>query len=167
MNESLIESWNKVVSPNDIVYHLGDVAFMSYEKFNKILHRLNGEINIILGNHDKMIIEHREDFLKSGKIKLIQDYKEIKIGNDLITMCHFPMRVWNGSHRGSISLHGHCHGTISPYGKSLDVGVDCKLITKEYHPISIEEVLEYMKNRPVEKPDYHEERHQSSTSETK
>lgn len=27
MNEALIENWNKVVSKDDKVYHLGDVAF--------------------------------------------------------------------------------------------------------------------------------------------
>ena len=28
MNETIIENWNKVVTPKDTVYHLGDVGFL-------------------------------------------------------------------------------------------------------------------------------------------
>lgn len=28
MNETIINNWNKRVSPNDVVYHLGDIAIL-------------------------------------------------------------------------------------------------------------------------------------------
>lgn len=52
MNEALIEKWNSVVKPDDIVYHLGDVMLKDIETGERCLNRLNGTINFILGNHD-------------------------------------------------------------------------------------------------------------------
>lgn len=39
MDEALVNNWNKVVTPKDIVYHLGDVIF---SKNHSILRRLMG-----------------------------------------------------------------------------------------------------------------------------
>ena len=50
MDEMLIDEWNYVVNPDDIVYHLGDIAF-SMNELDKIIRRLNGTIYIIPGNH--------------------------------------------------------------------------------------------------------------------
>ena len=52
MNSVLIENWNKEVSDNDIVYHLGD--FGDYE-FRKCL---KGKIHLILGNYEEKDIEN-------------------------------------------------------------------------------------------------------------
>ena len=52
MNEAIIERWNKVVKPDDIVYHLGDTMLNDNEKGIECMHRLNGEIFLIWGNHD-------------------------------------------------------------------------------------------------------------------
>ena len=32
MNEDIINNWNAIVKPNDIVFHLGDVSFRNKEK---------------------------------------------------------------------------------------------------------------------------------------
>ena len=63
MNEELIRRWNARVTPDDVVFHLGDFSMMggAVSKFYK---RLNGNIIWIKGNHDKkpiimdMLIEH-------------------------------------------------------------------------------------------------------------
>lgn len=52
MDEVLISNWNEVVSPQDIVFHLGDFCFGSDKEWIKILQRLNGTKYLILGNHD-------------------------------------------------------------------------------------------------------------------
>lgn len=52
MNEALIANWNRVVSKDDIIFHLGDFCFGGSEVWNSILDRLNGKIYLILGNHD-------------------------------------------------------------------------------------------------------------------
>lgn len=151
MNEALIKAWNDVVKPSDEVFHLGDVAFMPFGKCNRIFNRLNGDIHLILGNHDGMLVQNAKVLLEEGKIKSIQSYREIKIEKSLIVLFHYGQRAWNGSYHGSIHLYGHSHGTLPPYGKSVDVGVDCKEITSEYRPVSSEEVFAYMKDRSSEK----------------
>ena len=48
-NEWLIDRWNSIVGPDDIVLHLGDFAFKGLD----IQTRLNGRKILILGNHDR------------------------------------------------------------------------------------------------------------------
>lgn len=155
MNEKMVRAWNETVKQNDIVYHLGDVAFMGYGKFCKLLDRLNGHLNIIFGNHDKMIRSNRNDLLSFHNVSSIQDYKELYVGDQMFVLFHYGQRVWNKSHHGSIHLYGHSHGSLPPFGKSVDVGVDCKEITTNYRPVSVDEVLKYMKNRQGETVDHH------------
>ena len=53
MNEKLVENWNKVVGPSDIVYHLGDFCFAGSAEWHYLLGKLNGRIHLIIGNHDE------------------------------------------------------------------------------------------------------------------
>lgn len=53
MNEKLIENWNKVVSEDGTVFHLGDFAFGGSGLWNSVIPRLNGQIYLIIGNHDR------------------------------------------------------------------------------------------------------------------
>jgi len=49
-DEWLLENWNNTVSKEDTIIHLGDVAFKDSYKIAK---KLNGNITLIVGNHDK------------------------------------------------------------------------------------------------------------------
>ena len=131
MNQKMIDNWNAIVKPTDTVWHLGDFAFCNYLLFAKLLSDLNGEKNVILGNHDKTIEENVTRLTSSGLLKSVQHYKELKYNSQFIVLLHYGMRVWNKSHHGSIMLYGHSHGSLPPWGKSVDVGVDCKEITSE------------------------------------
>lgn len=155
MNEKLILNWNAVVDPKDTVYHLGDFAFLPYDALKKIARRLNGEVHLILGNHDKEIIKNRSDLLNSGTFKTIQNYVEVKHDGEFIVLFHYGQRVWNRSHNKAIHCYGHSHGSLPPHGLSVDVGVDCKEITSEYRPISFNELRKYMANRKSEVVDHH------------
>lgn len=155
MNNQLVQNWNALVKPDDIVWHLGDFAFMKLSEFKSLLWRLNGHINVVLGNHDKVIDQHSRDLLNMGKIESIQNYAELKVAGKMIVLFHYGQRVWNGSHRGSIHLYGHSHGSLPPFGKSVDVGVDSKEITHEYRPVSLDEVIKYMDKRNFIPVDHH------------
>jgi len=71
-------------------------------------------------------------------------------------MSHYSHRIWLGSHKGIIHLYGHSHGSIPDYGKSMDVGVD-SIYNRigEYRPISLREVLAFMKEKETYFPDHH------------
>lgn len=154
----MIENWNAVVKPHSIVWHLGDVAFMPYKHFKNTWRRLNGIKNLVLGNHDNMIIDNREELLQEKLFNSIQNYAELRLrGLPMIVLFHYGQRVWNKSHHGSIHLYGHSHGSLPPFGKSVDAGVDCKEITPEYRPITLDEVLAYMAKREFETVDHHKD----------
>ena len=53
MNSAMVEEWNAKVEPEDLVYILGDVAFMSGSDAGKTMHRLNGRKILVEGNHDR------------------------------------------------------------------------------------------------------------------
>lgn len=52
MNEAIIKNWNEMVAPEDDVYLLGDVMLSDNKEGMNCLRRLNGNIHIMLGNHD-------------------------------------------------------------------------------------------------------------------
>lgn len=155
MNDKLIENWNAVVKPADTIYSLGDFSFANYLLTCNVLSQLHGEHHMILGNHDKTIIENQTKLVSSGLVKSIQYYKEIKHEGHFIVLFHYGQRVWNKSHHGSIMLYGHSHGSLPPFGKSVDVGVDSKEITSEYRPVSIDEVIKYMAKKDAPVVDHH------------
>lgn len=155
MNEQMVANWNALVKPTDTVYHLGDFAFMKYSAFKNLTWRLNGKIKLILGNHDKMIIQNTNELLRGGKFESIENYHELKVGGKMLVLFHYGQRVWNRSHHSSIHLYGHSHGSLPPHGLSVDVGVDCKEITNEYRPIHLDEIFKYMAKRAPEIVDHH------------
>jgi hypothetical protein len=50
------------------------------------------------------------------------------------------------------------HGSLPPFGKSVDVGIDSEWITGKYEgrPFHLDEILEFMKDRHIEKDYLHE-----------
>ncbi len=152
MDEALIEKWNSKVSPDDEVYHLGDVGLCPPKKLAKTLDRLNGKIYLIKGNHDKSAEACKDRF------EWIKDYHEMVVpdsdcfkGQQLIVMLHYAMRVWQASHYGTYHLYGHSHGQLTddPNSLSFDVGVD----SNDFAPINYEDVKRIMSEKTWEKPD--------------
>lgn len=155
--DKLIEIWNKNVGKGDTCWHLGDFFFVGKNKGQKcrdVLEQLNGTIRCIQGNHDPYDL--MTDLLKSGHIETLDKMKEIKINKTKVVLCHYPMVVWNQSHRGSIQLHGHCHGTLHNFGKSIDVGLDgAKERLGEWRFWTEENVLAYAEKLNIHAPDMH------------
>ncbi len=139
-DEALIQNWNDRVHKGDVVYHLGDFALCSQDKAREIAGRLNGNIYLLLGNHDKGIKGMEDMFV------WVRHYHEVKTKGDYRKICllHYAQRVWNGSHRGTYHLYGHSHGDLDDHGYSTDVGVD----RWSYGPVSLEEIEAYMEEKP-------------------
>lgn len=155
MNERMIEEHNYTVKVSDTVYFLGDFSFSDERKSREVLRRLNGQKHLILGNHDKGIRANVKSFLGTGLFSTIQDYKEIRVDGQSIILFHYGCRVWNKSHHSSWLLYGHSHGSLPPFGKSVDVGVDAKFIHNEYRPTEFGEVKTFMSTREHEAVDHH------------
>lgn len=151
MDEALIERWNEKVAPDDDVYHLGDFALTSVAKTRDVLNRLNGNIHLIIGNHESSALQCADRFV------WVKDYHELEVpdndaygGKRSIVLLHYAMRVWNASHHGSWHLYGHSHGTLPDDVTSLsfDAGVDCH----DYYPISYQRVKIIMSRKDWKSP---------------
>lgn len=124
MNEFLIETWNKTVSNNDIIFHLGDFAFGGTTKWESILSRLKGNINLILGNHDdKKVLKKVAYHFDS-----IETMVEKVIDKQHLFLFHYPIEI--GLTPNAYSIHGHIHGRVSNHINQINVGVDSPFISR-------------------------------------
>lgn len=146
----MIDAWNKLIKPGDRVYHAGDFSFGGKDKVLKSKLALNGQIHLIAGNHDKLL-------MKNSEIKelftSVQDMKHLKIGDNRFIICHFPFAEWWDCHKGTIHLHGHVHGgtkntKYQQKFKIMDIGVDSRNDNLML-PFHIDEVLFHMKHREI------------------
>ena len=146
MDEYMIEQWNTRVQPRDTVYSIGDFTLENPIQACLILRRLHGKIRIVPAypGHDRNWVEGPFDFQEPFEgvtgwpdhVELMRAIETIKVPkvetgtgkkrNEIICLCHYPMKTWDRSHYGSWHLHGHSHGKMGIVtGKySLDVGVD-------------------------------------------
>lgn len=157
MDEALIERWNSVVKPDDIVFHLGDFAFATNGRWKKLIDRLNGHIHLILGNHDvgRWPGDKTMELFDSVSTQLL-----LKIDNQFVYLNHYPFLCYAGTYRNPkqavIQLFGHIHSgpncegadtdrlvNLFPY--QYDVGVD----NNNYTPVSWQQVQEII-NKQVE-----------------
>lgn len=119
MDAALIERWNAVVGPDDMVWHLGDVARRPSD-VPALLDRLHGTKHLLRGNNDP------DTTLAAPGWASVGDYAELEVDGHALVLCHYPFRSWNGQHRGAINLHGHSHGRLKPMPRQFDVGVDVR-----------------------------------------
>jgi len=140
MNEFMIERWNNVVKPGDIVYHLGDVVMGDKQWMNTHFNRLNGSKRLIVGNHDDI------KFLCSGgwfkKVSMWRQFKEYNL-----LLSHAPLHPMSAS-RGRpdqayemVNVHGHIHQNASPAGAYINMSVEAI----NYTPQNIEDVAKNAK----------------------
>lgn len=155
MNEVLIENWNKVVSDDDTVFHLGDFAFGGSNVWKEIIPRLKGHINLIIGNHDRKNL--RQGYMSLFNMVVPQ----IEIEDTSIYLNHYPFLCYGGSYRGVWQLFGHVHSGPGADGLDIsrlrvllptqyDVGVD----NNNFTPISYKEVknkIETQKNESLDR----------------
>lgn len=141
MDEHMIECWNAVVNPGDIVYHLGDVVMGDKEWFKKNWPRLNGSKRLIVGNHDDI------PFLSSGgffkKVYMWRMFHEFGL-----MFSHVPLHpssllrhvdkdaTWPDGCESLLNVHGHIHQNASPEGPYRNVSVEAI----NYTPVNIEEL---------------------------
>ena len=138
MNESLIDNWNSTVGVNDWVYHLGDVSFRRAPI--DYLRRLNGNIVVLLGNHDSE--RQLQRCVDEGVIHSWRDTVYKRWGGHRFFLSHYAHRTWRNSHHGSYHLFGHSHGDLSMYGRSMDVGVDAVAkMGQGYRPVHVDWVV--------------------------
>lgn len=148
MDSTLIANWNARVQDKDEIYVVGDFSFHPHRVTESIYNALRGHKHLIRGNHDTQPVTRLPWVSQS-------DIREVKHAGEKIILCHYSMRVWKGSHRGTWMLYGHSHGNLlEPKGKTFDIGVD----SHNFYPWSFDEIKAKMDKKEFEKVDHHDER---------
>lgn len=166
---TIINNFNKMSSPETIVYYLGDLTFKGNVDVKNILDRLIfKEFHWILGNHDKWAnklyakgINNLSDIGYSNVF--LHKYLEIrhidKEGRErFLCLFHYPIGSWNHLYRGAMHFHGHSHNSYKPIGKMLDVGIDSAYnLFEEYRPFYLNEAIDFIKDKDIKFVDHHDE----------
>jgi calcineurin-like phosphoesterase family protein len=123
MNETMVREWNEIVEPEDLVYILGDVAFLPAVKAAEFMRRCNGRKILVQGNHDRKALN---DPVFRSCFEEIHHYLDINYNGTKVCMFHYPIAKWDQMHRGAVHFHGHLHGGVSGLEKyrARDMGMD-------------------------------------------
>ena len=152
MHENLVKCWNEVVGPGDMVWHLGDFCMSGHlEEMRQILERLNGEKNLILGNHDTY---RKAEYLSAGFKEV---YAHPIIIHKVLILSHEPLAM--SADMPYCNLHGHTHDRdfMEQAGKHWNVSVE----KTGFCPVNLGKisngVLKKMQKRPERVKDILEE----------
>lgn len=157
MDDEMIKRWNAKVRKGDIVYVLGDFIWKAAtnEAVN-IIKKLNGQIILIKGNHDRFLHNAAAKKALAG----IKDYDDICVTLEDGTtrrciLSHYFIPFYNGHRYQAIHLHGHSHLTeeaaeeIRITTELNEKGYDLKIYNVgcmywNYTPVTLDEILERM-----------------------
>lgn len=150
MDADMIKIWNKVVGPDDEVWHLGDFSFHRNDWRNDaaIREQLNGKIHIIAGNHDNYGYLKKCGFA-SVHDGIVNKHFTLEQRHCPMVLAHYPLREWDGFYYNTYHLYGHVHNTLPGYGRSMDVGVD----TNNFMPYSLEQIVKNLADKNNAHPD--------------
>lgn len=155
MNREIVNRINEVARPQDILWHLGDVAWHGKRMAAEFFRNLNCK-NIILvwGNHDEpdfadliplQKASPRYDKTLADEQSILPCYDQLFaiIDGQKVHMNHYPNDTWEESHKGMWHFYGHVHGAknnrhreCAGWALSLDVGVD----SHNFYPWTMEEL---------------------------
>lgn len=156
----IIHHWNSVVSPDDLVFVLGDFIMGASENVESLLYRLNGTIFLVRGNHDT---DSKIDIYKqhSNKVIAVEDYNILYYKGKFIVMNHYPVQGdsvkdnhlkcdgWKNAteffgqdYDDCIYLYGHVHGNAPCDMKNhcYHIGVDTNNLT----PVLLDDIIDML-----------------------
>lgn len=138
MDDAMIRAWNEVVGDHDVVWHLGDFAVRpTSARLDELLGVLAGTKHLLIGNNEVKATLAHPGFAS------VQHYAEVELDGLRLVLCHYPFRSWNRMDRGSLNLHGHCHGRLKPMPRQIDVGVDAW----DFRPITLAQIRAALRRR--------------------
>lgn len=168
MNDYILKRWNKKVTNGDTVYILGDIALRGKsDDLVSLVARLNGKKIFIVGNHDDLAnYRYRQLFHDTCHYKEVTD--NFNGMSHKLVLCHYPILMWNGQHKGTILLYGHTHNSVEDaffqdcirrmnesdelrlrrHGgeKIRAINVGCMHPWMNYEPRTLKEILDAQKN---------------------
>lgn len=150
-DSAIIDRWNAVVKADDTVFILGDLMLGDNSEGIEKLKRLNGNLHIILGNHDT---DTRTKLYKNlPNVQEVVYATKIKAKGYRFYLSHYPTLTANMSETDLkaivLNLHGHTHSPDkferdNPY--AYNVAIDAH----NGYPVSVDEVIKDITNKYYE-----------------
>ena len=127
MDETMVDNWNRVVRPQDTVYHLGDVVIA--RRHLETVKRLNGRKILIRGNHD---IYKDKDYYGAG----FEQIHGVRVFVDQFILSHIPLHPDCVGERFKRNVHGHLHG--NRITRDIICRADPRTIEHEFYTVRTE-----------------------------
>lgn len=140
MDEYMVDQWNKTVTDNDTVYHLGDVVIA--KRHLQTIKRLKGKKRLIRGNHD---IFKDEQYREAG----FDQIHGVRVFDNFICS-HIPLHPDSITTRFNTNVHGHLHGNRVMWSDGKDIDPRYFSVCVEqinYTPINYEDVVAAIKKQ--------------------
>jgi calcineurin-like phosphoesterase family protein len=137
-DEQIVDNWNSIVNKRDTTYLLGDVTMEKRTNYD-ILSRLNGNIVVVLGNHDMK--NHSRSLL--DYVDHVAGSVTLQIGRTKCILTHIPIHPMEFNYGFKLNIHGHLHklkvedGIGNPDPRYICVSME----QIEYKPRTFEELL--------------------------
>lgn len=167
MDEEIIRRWNSVVSEDDTVWHLGDVALGPIVTSLPKVGRLNGYKILVVGNHERIFSaekpEKRERFIPEYAKVFDEIYDNVEFTNfdgikEEIALSHFPYE--GDSHDGDrfedkrledesrVLLHGHTHmDQIFSHSSKGTLQIHVGQDAWDYTPVSLDQIIKVIESQ--------------------
>jgi len=131
--ETIIEAWNRLIQPKEIVFHVGDLALGKKENIEGLVPMLNGQLYLMRGNHDR----RSNGFYQRLGITLVPDpYPMIHPSGLNLAFSHRPIVPLEP---GILNLHGHIHNNAAPELGARHVNLCVEV--RDYRPWRLGEIL--------------------------
>jgi len=140
--EKILDNWKNIISPDDIVWHLGDFMFGKQDsKINFLRDNLIGNIKLVQGNHER---SGSAWFMDKFEIELFKKrFVTIDIEGKKIALSHVPLKS-NIIKRDNIymNIHGHIHNSSYAIKEEKDcLWVNVSVEVTNYKPVSFETIM--------------------------
>lgn len=133
MHSHYIETFREAVGPDDDLWILGDLAYgrsaARLSAITAIFDALPGRKHLVAGNHDGPRI-------RGLSWTSVHELVEIRDGDQLLVLCHYPLLSWNRAQHGALHLFGHVHGDHRGYRGAVNVGLD----VWDHRPVRLNEI---------------------------
>lgn len=154
MNEKIIERVNSRVKSGDTLYILGDVCLggaLSGEANKELIERLNGNLIIVLGNHDTP--KREQLYLTCKNVKYITYADRLDYKKYHFYLSHYPSMTGNlekeSLKQTLLNLFGHTHQHTNFYQDipfMYHAGVD----SHNCYPCLLDDIIQEMKDKVKE-----------------
>lgn len=163
MHSTLVANHNAVVTDEDEVYFLGDIALGDIEKSLTVYQGMVGKKFLIPGNHDRNFSGHSKNYIEKHQglyekygFTVLDETISMELGGHEVILSHFPYteKIYNKDGRdkfaknrpvdnGLALIHGHTHQRNQwkqENNRMFHVGVD----SNKFTPVSETTIIQWL-----------------------